>query len=258
MVSGFVVPDNQRKRNRLVRSLKIFALTVLTWAVLAYLVAPAGWRLYEDLALPKVSPLRARTSAGIPGDALNVALIGSEQDLAAAMDAACWTRADPLSFASSVGIALSVVAGRPYPAAPVSTLNYLGRPEDVAFERPIGQDADRRHHIRLWQIPPGDPAGAPFCLGAATVDVSVGLNHLTGQFTHHIAPDIDAERDGLFSDLATAGVIGPIAMIEGSGAVTQGRNGEHDLFFTDGRIRVGKMTVTARTKENGTRAGCRS
>ena len=37
-----------------------------------------------------------------------------------------------------------------------------------------------------------------------TFDRRVGLSHDTGQVTHHIAPDIDAERDGLMRDLRAA------------------------------------------------------
>lgn len=251
------MPDKLRKRNHSLHTLRILGLTLIVWAVLAYVVAPTGWRIYERLALPEISPLRARTSAGVPGDPLNLALIGSEADLLAAMDSACWNKADPLSFSSAVGIALSVIARRPYPNAPVSTLIYLARPEDHAFEIPIGGNPDRRHHVRFWQIPATEPGTPPVWLGAATEDVSVGLNHLTGQFTHHIGPDIDAERDRLLADLAKAQAIGPSAWINGSGAVLRGRNGEHDLFFTDGRIGVGRLTHAPAANANGTRKGCR-
>lgn len=251
------MPDKARKRNRFVHTLRILGLTLIVWGTLAYLVAPIGWRLYETLALPKVSPLRTRTSAGIPGDAINIALTGDRADLAAAMNAACWDQADPLSFKSAVAIAFSVIAGRPYPTAPVSTLQYLGRPEDIAFERQIGADPDRRHHVRFWLVPSPNPGAQAVWLGAATEDVSIGLNHLTGQFTHHISPDIDAERDGVMSDLAQAGAIGPIAWITGAGAISRGRNGEHDLFFTDGMIRVASLADAPAQNENGTRKGCR-
>lgn len=251
------MPDKLRKRNQYLHTLRILGLTLIVWATLAYVVAPTGWRLYERLALPEISPLRARTSAGIPGDPLNLALIGGEADLLAAMQGACWNRADPLTFTSALGIALGVIARRPYPDAPVSTLIYLSRPEDIAFEIPIGGNPDRRHHVRFWQIPAPDPGAPPVWLGAATEDVSVGLNHLTGQFTHHIGPDIDAERDRILADLTKARAIGPTAMIPGSGAVIRGRNGEHDLFFTDGLIGVGRLTASPAGNANGTREGCR-
>ena len=41
-------------------------------------------------------------------------------------------------------------------------------------------------------------------MGAATFDRGVGLSRYTRQVTHHIAPDVDAERDTLLADLAAA------------------------------------------------------
>jgi LssY C-terminus len=43
--------------------------------------------------------------------------------------------------------------------------------------------------------------------GSATFDRGVGLSRYTGQVTHHIAPDIDAERDALTDDLKKAKVV---------------------------------------------------
>ena len=47
--------------------------------------------------------------------------------------------------------------------------------------------------------------GRPLWIGSATYDERVGLSHTTGQITHHIAADVDAERDHLFDDLKKTG-----------------------------------------------------
>ena len=55
------------------------------------------------------------TASGIPGDPLNVALIGSKDQLMGIMLAAKWYLADPLSLRSSLEIAeasVSEAAGR--------------------------------------------------------------------------------------------------------------------------------------------------
>ena len=44
---------------------------------------------------------------------------------------------------------------------------------------------------------PVGPATAIGAEGGATFDERVGLSHTTGQITHHIAPDVDTERDHL-------------------------------------------------------------
>ena len=93
-----------------------------------------------------------RTAQGIPGDPINVGLIGDKLDVLCAMHAAGWYPADPVTLRSSIEIVGSVLLDRPYHAAPVSPLFYLGRREDLAFEKPVGDSADRRHHVRFWKV----------------------------------------------------------------------------------------------------------
>jgi hypothetical protein len=42
----------------------------------------------------------------------------------------------------------------------------------------------------------------------------VGFSHTTGQMTHHIAPEVDAERDRLLQTLQQAGQVGQVSWIE--------------------------------------------
>ena len=77
------------------------------------------------------------------------------------MRRAGWDAADPVTRASSIAIARSVLLGRPDSTAPVSPLYVFGRAQDVAFEREVGRSASRRHHVRLWQAPDLRIAGRP-------------------------------------------------------------------------------------------------
>ena len=63
-----------------------------------------------------------RIAGDIPGDALNVGLVGSKEDVLRAMNAAGWFPADPITLSSSIEIVGSVVLDRPYHDAPVSPL----------------------------------------------------------------------------------------------------------------------------------------
>lgn len=203
----------------------------------AYLLAPALWRHHEAGGLANRDFL-TRTTAGIPGDPINVALAGSNPQLLRAMQAASWSPADPITLRSSVEIGLSVLLDRPYRDAPVSTLLYDGRRQDYAFEKPVGGSADRRHHVRFWRIA---SEGGDLFLGAASFDRGVGVSHLTGQITHHVAPDIDTERNGLMQALAEAGAIAGRAFIPGAGPTLTGRNGGGDPYVTDGDILVASL-----------------
>jgi hypothetical protein len=81
----------------------------------------------------------------------------------------------------------------------------------------------------------------PLWIGALTYDRSVGLSHRTGQITHHIRADIDAERDGLFADLAKNGWLTEEFQVTGVGATLLGRNGGGDRYYTDGALTIGVL-----------------
>src|SRR5262249_42877747 len=153
---------------------------------------------------------------------LNVALIGTKVEVTRAMGAAGWYPADPLSLRSDLEIAEATVFRRSYQRAPVSSLYLFGRKEDLAFEQAIGGDPRKRHHVRFWRDPKDDPDGRPVWVGSATHDTRVGFSHTTGQITHHIAADVDAERDHLFATLEKAGELAERYAIDGFHKVLKG------------------------------------
>src|SRR5437879_6207639 len=104
-------------------------LAIGVYLALAYLVLPTFWRHYEQLPPMADTPKFSRAPNGVPGDPLNVALVGSEADIQHAF-AAGWRPADPITLRSSLGIAESVVLDRPDPDAPMSTLLLFGRHQD--------------------------------------------------------------------------------------------------------------------------------
>jgi len=216
---------------------------LVAYLVLAYLMLPALWRHHEHEPGLASLPMVTRTASGIPGDALNVGLVGSREDVLHAMHTAGWFPADPITLRTSIEIVGSVMLDRPYHDAPVSPLYYEGRKEQLAFEKPDGKSADRRHHVRFWQVLDNGTDGRPVWLGSATFDRGVGLSHDTGQVTHHIAPDIDAERDLLMGDLREAGMGQNFFQISGTGPTLFGRNGEGDPYYTDGEIDVATLVV---------------
>ncbi len=221
---------------------QVGGLLVASYLVLAYLVVPALWRHhYQRHPALADTPRITRTGSNLPGDPVNVALVGTRDDVATAMRAAGWQPAARLGLRSDARIAESVLLDRADPTAPVSTLYLFGRKEDLAFEQEDGRSARRRHHVRFWQAPQADEDGRLLWLGAATFDERVGISHETGQITHHIAPDLDAERDKLMADLVRAGWVGARYEVEGIGPTQDGRNGGGDRYFTDGVIDVATL-----------------
>jgi hypothetical protein len=235
------VAVRSRKRRWTTRGLKILGATIVLWLAAAYLILPFLWTHYEHHPGMENAPKTTVTAQGIPGDPLNVGLIGDEAELVHALTRAGWDPADPVTLRTSLAIASSVIRDRPYLDAPVSPLFVFGRKQDLAFEKPAGDSARRRHHVRFWKSTDLGRDGKPLWIGAVTFDRSVGLSHRTGQITHHIAPDVDAERDGLIADLRRAGRLRVLYQVTGVGPTLLGRNGGGDLYYTDGELTIGVL-----------------
>ena len=219
--------------------------------MIAYLVMPAWWYGYERLhpSLRDI-PGVTHTTVGIPADPVNVAVIGTREELLLAMKAAKWYPADPITLKSSIEIAADTVFRRPYVDAPVSSLYLFDRKEDLAFEKPVGDDPKKRNHVRFWQAPTPDADGRPLWLGAATFDRGVGFSHTTGEVTHHTAADVDVERDRLVADLVGTKRVTEEFAIPNFHAVKEGRNGGGDPWKTDGALKVCVLTAGAGANQN--------
>jgi LssY C-terminus len=236
------------KYSKIKVALVVVAIILVCYGIIAYVLLPQTWAHYEHQKGLAGFSMLTRTAQGIPGGPLNVGLVGSKEDVLCAMHAAAWYPADPITLRSSLEIIGSVVLDRPYRDAPVSSLFYDGRREDLAFEKPDGRSADRRHHVRFWEVLKRGEEGRPVWLGSVTFDRDVGLSRDTGQVTHHIAPDIDAARDGLTDDLKAAKVSVAIYEISGIGPTLNGRNGEGDPYYTDGEIKISSLVAGCNAK----------
>ncbi|TGV08204.1 hypothetical protein EN816_34135 [Mesorhizobium sp. M8A.F.Ca.ET.173.01.1.1] len=217
------------------------AALLAAYVALAYVAAPEFWTLRDRGFRSQRFEMVTHTPQGIPGDPINVGLVGTEKELVHAFAVAGWDTADAVTLRTAIDIGESVLFSRPYPDAPVSRLLFEGRAQELAFEKPVGDSADRRHHIRFWRTDTVGDDGRPLWLGAASFDRGVGLSHDTGAITHHIGPDIDAERDFVIGDLNAAGLLSSTSDLAGIGATKTGRNGGGDPYFTDGRAIVGVL-----------------
>lgn len=239
-MSSHTLPKRQNRLRNVIGS--VFAVACV-YSVGTYVILPALWKHYEHNPKLEHSPKVTQTSEGIPGDPLNVGLVGTKEEVVSALLAAGWYPADAITLSSSIGIAESVLLKRSYPTAPVSSLYLWGRKQDLAFELPVGNTAKKRHHVRLWQSNEISSDGRPVWLGSATFDQSVELSHYTGQITHRIDANIDEERDTLMSYLEKAHQISSEYQVTGVGATLQGRNGGGDYYYTDGEVTIGVLTA---------------
>jgi len=228
-----------------------FAFIAACYLAAAYLLIPFVWsRYFACHPALKNAPGITNTSDGHPGDPINLALIGSEDELVSILADSGWYPADSLSLKADLKIAADTVLSRPYKDAPVSNLYLWGRKEDKAFEQPVGNNPRQRHHVRFWRGAEVDTQGRPLWFGAATFDKSVGISETTGQITHHIDSNIDTERDHLLDNLKQSGRLTDLRFVDDFHTVHEGVNGGGDKWHTDGRLPVGTIVASSRSKAN--------
>jgi hypothetical protein len=200
----------------------------LTYGIAAYFILPRAVRMgLKVLGRRRVSRYTV-TGDSLPGDPVNVALIGNLGQLRGAFARAGWSEADRLGLASSWRMVRAFVLNRPYPTAPFSTLYLFGRGQDIGFQKAIDNSPRKRHHVRFWAMsasraqqtvgtarfwlntnrPPDDER--VLWVGAATKDTGVSLTRLTFQVTHATDADANAERDYIVAELTRNQVIGNV------------------------------------------------
>ena len=216
-------------------------LLVVFWVLLTYLLLPRVHRILTRLYVPGYFIGRARTSDGLLGDPVNLALRGHEAQIHAAMTRAGWTRADDVTVRSGLRILTSTLTRRSYHEAPVSPLHLFDRQQDFAYQQEVAGSPSKRHHVRFWRCPDGWmlPGGYTVdWLAAGTYDKSVGLSLFTLQVTHKIEEDTDIERDYIVETVKKGSPEVDVDVIENFSTGYHSRNGGGDLIITDGDLPI--------------------
>ncbi|MBL3699442.1 hypothetical protein D3228_07235 [Leucobacter luti] len=214
---------------------------VAFWVLLAYLLLPRLHRILTTIYVPDYFIGRTRTSDGLLGDPINIALRGDEAALHAILTDAGWTRADPVTLRSSWGIIVSTVTRRSYDRAPVSPLFLFGRMQDFAYQQEVEGNPAKRHHVRFWRTPDGWllPGGSRVdWLAAGTFDRAVGFSLFTLQITHRIDADTDIERDHVVASVRAAHPEVELITLHDFSTGYHSRNGGGDSIRTDGDLPI--------------------
>lgn len=237
-----IEPEHERRRHRIRRWI---LGSIVVWLVAAYLLIPMAWEYYASLH-PSFdeNPRITETGDKHPGDPLNVALIGSEEQVKAIMKAAKWYPAAALGLESDLRIGADTILSRPDKEAPVSSLYLFGRKEDLAFEQPVGDNPRHRHHVRLWKTPEPNGDGRTKWIGSAVYDEKVGFSRTTGQITHVTSSNVDKERDYLFKCLDGTKMLSEEYVVKDFHKKDSGYNGGGDPWKTDGALYVGVIAET--------------
>ncbi|MGI8392349.1 LssY C-terminal domain-containing protein [Leucobacter sp. W1038] len=216
-------------------------VAILFWGLLAYLVLPRIHRVLTTIYVPDYFIGRTRTSDGLLGDPINLALLGEAEQLHQALRAAAWTRADPVTVRSSLRIVTSTVTRRSYDEAPVSPLFLFGRMQDFAYQQEVTGNPAKRHHVRFWRTPEGWllPGGERVdWLAAGTFDRAVGFSLFTLQITHKIDADTDVERDHIVGTVLAHNEAARLRVLPDFSTGYHSRNGGGDSIRTDGDLPI--------------------
>ena len=81
-------------------ALRIGAVLLIGYGILAYLVLPATWTHYEHQKKLAGVTMVTLTAQSIQGDPINFGLVGAKEDVICAVYAAAWYPADPIILRS--------------------------------------------------------------------------------------------------------------------------------------------------------------
>lgn len=216
-------------------------VAIVFWVLLAYLVLPRLHRILTTIYVPDYFIGRTRTSDGLLGDPVNLALMGTGEQIRRAMESAGWTQADAVTLGSSWRIITSTITRRSYDEAPVSPLFLFGRQQDFAYQQEVDGNPAQRHHVRFWKCPDDWllPGGRRVdWLAAGTFDTSVGLSLFTLQVTHKIDADTDVERDHIVKTMTDADDDVRVEVLADFSTGYHARNGGGDSIRTDGDLPI--------------------
>jgi hypothetical protein len=234
----------------------------LTYGIAAYIILPRVVRVGLKILQRKRLPRFTITGDGLPGDPVNLVLIGTRQQLCAAFAIAGWSEADRLGLTSSWRMVRAFIFNSPYATAPFSTLYLFGRGQDIGFQKAIDNSPRKRHHIRFWASSltraEATVGTADFWLntdlpqhhervlwvGAGTKDTGLSYTQLTFQITHATDADTNIERDYIIAELQKNRVIVDVNSYR-SGQRLPTERVNH--YLTDGQVTVASLVPPSQT-----------
>ena len=179
-------------------------------------------------------PHFSETLTGKPMEPISFIYIGSRQQIEARFSSHGWYKADASTVFNTLR-ALSIgLQNRQYLNAPVTPSYLNAQPENIAFQNPTRTRSLRqRHHTRLWRTNFQLSDGREIWVATASYDDRIEFAGPAKLPTHHIDPNIDAERSFILKSLEIKN-----SMYVQVVKAQAGQNASGDIFFTDGKAAV--------------------
>ena len=181
-------------------------------------------------------PGRTTTRYGQDADIVNVALVGTAEQMDAAFRAAGWANGDPTTPRSVLKQAHAFLSFSNYPNAPISTQLVQGERVTTTWEKGLDSYA-KREHLRVWDRE-NVIEGKTVWLGAMTRETGATLSVRQHKFIHHIDADMDQGRALLVRDLRLAGCVSASYEVARPELAGSAMNATGDPMRTDGSLEV--------------------
>ncbi len=148
-------------------------------------------------------------------------------------DKSGWILARYPNLKSLAKVAMCAILNKEDSTAPMTPSFWNAQIHNFGFQKSTNEKtARKRHHVRFWKTNMVTDKGENIYIGTASFDKGIKWG-----ITHSIDPDIDTERDFLFNDLKSTGLIKSYKKEKFVKPVL-GRNFIGDYFFTNGEIYI--------------------
>src|SRR5271166_4082509 len=193
----------------------------------------------EELDVERMAPSlpwRSTTTKLADADVVNLAFVGSREQVEAAFQQAGWSTSDAFTRHSFMRDFYAFLNNSSYDQAPMKPLLLDGRSADLSWQKSLNS-YNRRDHLRMWQWSETSDSEIVW-LSSSTHDTRATLSVKHHQFVHHIAPDIDDERSTVIRDLELAGCVQSVHLMPRSGVSNFTQNANGDTVRTDGELAI--------------------
>lgn len=183
-------------------------------------------------------PRRVHDHAGNPGDMVNFVMVGSQERVQAALEAADWHVADVDSKEAGLKAILNTYEKKDYLEMPMSHLYLFDRMQDFGYEQAQAYAVvASRHHFRIWKAP-FTWSDETVWVGAGTHDVGFEKDIRTGHLTHKIDPSVDLERENIAQSLDKSGRTKSMTYYLPPNPVQDAKNASGGGYHSDGKLLV--------------------
>jgi hypothetical protein len=186
-------------------------------------------------------PTRTLDKKSREADLIDMAFIGTREELTRAFHSAGWKQSDSVSWQSVKLQFQAFLAKSSYATAPMSRQLFDGRLPDLTLEKTFNSYG-RRDHLRIWKLE-STVNDVPLWVGAAVRETGATLSVTRMGFMHHVSDDLEEEERAIQRHLLAADCVDSGGEVERSGMDKAVINATGEVLRTNGSVMVLRLKV---------------